>query len=124
MRSELCECRGRIIHHNAPAHSALFLQLDLVRNFTTVFEHTPYSPELAPCDVSCSQIQIRAAGRNLGGVSTIKSEMTSLLKGLSETEFQGCLKKRNIGTSELCQMGSILKGTKLTYHKIFKIKFI
>jgi len=29
-------------------------------------------------------------GQNLGDVTTIKSEMTSLLKGLREAEFQGC----------------------------------
>jgi len=38
-------------------------------------------------------MQIGDAGRNLGDVTTIKSEMTSLLKGSSEAEFQGCLKQ-------------------------------
>jgi hypothetical protein len=37
-------------------------------------------------------MQIGAAGRNLGDVTTIKSETTSLLKGSSEADFQGCLK--------------------------------
>ena len=31
-------------------------------------------------------------GRNFGDVTTIKSEMTSLLKRSSEADFQGCLK--------------------------------
>jgi len=38
-------------------------------------------------------MQIGAAGRNLSDVWTIKSEMTSLLKGLIQAEFQGCLKQ-------------------------------
>jgi len=38
-------------------------------------------------------MQIGDAGRNLGDVTTIKIEMTSLLKGSSEAEFQGCLKQ-------------------------------
>ena len=38
-------------------------------------------------------------GRNLGDVMTIKSEMTSLLKGLKEAEFQGCFQqwKQEVG---------------------------
>ena len=32
-------------------------------------------------------------GRNLGAVTTIKSEMTSLLKGLREAELQGCFQQ-------------------------------
>ena len=36
------------------------------------------------------QMQTGAAGMAFGNVMTIKSEMTSLLKGLREEEFQGC----------------------------------
>ena len=32
-------------------------------------------------------------GRNLGDVTTFKIEMTSLLKGLQEAEFQGCFQQ-------------------------------
>jgi len=33
-----------------PTHSALIVREFLARNFITVLEHPPYSPDLAPCD--------------------------------------------------------------------------
>ena len=55
---------------------------------------SPYSPDLAPCDFFLfPKCKLVLRGRNLGDVTTIKSEMTSLLKGLREAEFQGCFQQ-------------------------------
>ena len=35
---------------NAPAHKALSVKTFLMKHKITVFEHPPYSPDLAPCD--------------------------------------------------------------------------
>ena len=76
-------------------------------------------------DLRFPKCKLVLRGRNLGAVATIKGEMTSLLKGLSEVELQGSSNNGNRGgTSVLCQMGSILKGTTLMYPKICKIKFL
>ena len=46
-------------------------------------EHPPYSPDLAPCDFFLfPKCKLVLRERNLGDVTTIKSEMMSLLKGL------------------------------------------
>ena len=83
VRPEFWEGRRWILHHdNAPAHSALIVREFLAHN-SIVLEHPPYSPDLAPCDFFLvPQMQIGAAGAAFGDLTTIKSETTSLLKGL------------------------------------------
>ena len=62
----------------------------LARNSITVLEHPPYSPDLAPCDFFLfPKCKLVLREQYLGAVTTIKSETTSLLKGLREEEFQG-----------------------------------
>ena len=42
---------GWILHQdNAPAHNALSVKQFLANKNTTVLEHPPYSPDLAPCN--------------------------------------------------------------------------
>ena len=63
----------------------------LARNSITLFEHPPYSPDLAPCDFFLfPKCKLVLRGRHLGDVTTIKSEVTSLLQGLRAKEFQRC----------------------------------
>jgi len=97
----------------------------LARNSITVLEHPPYSPDLAPCNFFLfPKWKLVLRGAALGDV-TIKSEMTSLLKGLKERKSKGaCSNGNGGGTNVLCLMGSIVKGTTLTYPKICKIKFL
>jgi len=66
----------------------------LARNSITVLEHHPYLPDLAPCNFFLfPKCKLVLRGQHLGDVTTIKSEITSLLKGLSEEEFQGCFQR-------------------------------
>ena len=83
VRQVLWEGRRWILHHdNAPAHSALIVREFLARNSITVFEHPPYSLDLAPCDYFLfPKCKLVLWGRYLGDVMMIKSETTSLLKG-------------------------------------------
>ena len=112
-------------HDNAPANSALLVREFLERNSITVLEHPPYSPDLAACDFSFSpKSKLVLWGRNLGDVTTIKSEMTLLLKGLREAEFQGCFQQwKRRWDKCIVKMGSIFKVTTLMYPKIYKINY-
>ena len=50
-RPELWRSGDWFFHHdNAPAHSALRTREFLAKHSITVLPHTPYSPDLAPCD--------------------------------------------------------------------------
>ena len=44
-------------------------------------------------DLRFPKCKLVLRGQNLGDVTTIKSEMTSLLKGLREAEFQECFQQ-------------------------------
>jgi hypothetical protein len=66
----------------------------LARNSITVLENSPYSPDLVPCDFFLfPKCKFVLRVQHLGDVMTIKSETTSLLKGLREEEFQGCFQQ-------------------------------
>jgi len=66
----------------------------LTHNSITMLEHPPYSPDLDPCDFFLfPKCKLVLRGWHLGVVTTIKSETTSLLKGLREEEFQGCFQQ-------------------------------
>jgi len=59
-----------------------------------VLEHPPYLLDLAPCDFFLfPKCKLVLQGRHFGDVTTIKSETTSLLKGLREEEFKGCFQQ-------------------------------
>ena len=90
VRPKLWERRRWILHHdNSHTNSALIVHEFLACNSITVLEHPPYSPDLAPCDFFLfPKCKLVLRGWHLGDV-TIKSETTSLLKGLREDEFQG-----------------------------------
>jgi len=91
----LWEGRRWILHHdNATTHFALIAREFSARNSITVLEHPPYSSDLAPCDFFWfPKCKLVLRGRHLGDVTTTKSEMTSLLKGLREEGFQGCFQQ-------------------------------
>jgi len=42
-------------HDNAPAHTALSVQQFLAKKMMVIL-HPPYSPDLAPCNFSCSLV--------------------------------------------------------------------
>jgi len=90
MRPQLWEGRQWILrHNNAPAHSALIVREFLACNYNTVLKHPPHSPDIAPCDFFLfSKCKLVLRGRHLGDVTTMKSEMTSLLKGLRKEEME------------------------------------
>jgi hypothetical protein len=58
----LCPKLGRqknwLLHHdNAHSHTSFFIKEFLTKNNMTVVPHTPYLPDLAPCDFSVSLIE-------------------------------------------------------------------
>jgi len=64
-------------------------------------------------------------GRNLGDVTTIKSEMTSLLNDLREAEFQGNFQKwKQRWDKYIVSNGENFEVDHMMYPKISKLKFL
>jgi hypothetical protein len=83
---------GWILHQDsAPSHTALIVREFLACNSVTVMDHPPYSPDLAPCSFFLfPKCKLVLCGQHLEDVATITAELTTLLKGLKEDDFQGC----------------------------------
>lgn len=91
-RPELWRENAWILHHdNAPAHRSFIVSDFLARNRTTVLEHPPYSPDLAPCDFFLfDKIKDSMRGTHLGSQEEIKSESARLLKAIPEADWARC----------------------------------
>ncbi len=71
-------------HHNAPAHNVLPMKRYLANKGTLVFKHTPYSPNLVPCDFLLS-LKIKSAlkGSQFVSMEEVKRKLAELLSGLT-----------------------------------------
>jgi hypothetical protein len=64
-RPELWREQSWPLHHdNAPSHTSVLTQQFLAKNKMAVIPHTPYSPDLAPCDFFLlSAMKLKLKGR-------------------------------------------------------------
>jgi hypothetical protein len=81
-----------ILHHyNAPAHNALSVTTFLAKHELPVMEHSPYSPDLAPCDFFLfPKIKSAPKGTHFKSIDAVKSKATEVMKKLSEKDLQHC----------------------------------
>ncbi len=65
-----------ILHHdNAPTHRSFVVAQFLAKNRTTVLEHPPYLPDLAPCDFFLfDKVKDSMRGSHLGSVEAVKEK--------------------------------------------------
>jgi len=81
-----------IIHHdNAPAHRSFKVSQFLAKNNKTVIPHSPYSPDLAPCDFFLfPQLKLRMKVRTFNTIEEIQEESQRVLDTIPKRDFQGC----------------------------------
>jgi len=80
-----------LIVNNAPAHAALPTQQVLTNNMTLV-PHSPYSPDLAPCEFLFAKLKMKVKGQRFQTVEEIQAESQAVLNTLYENDFQECFK--------------------------------
>ena len=124
-RRDLWENNAWVLHHdNAPGHSALSIRQFLAENDVPTLEQPPYSPDLAPCDVSYSP---SSRGWSRGP----DFPMWSPSKGPWRRSSGGFQKKSSGGASKRGRRGwtsvwdwreTILKGTSCDFNIFFGIK--
>jgi histone-lysine N-methyltransferase SETMAR len=55
----------------------------------TVISHTPYSPDLAPCDILLfPKMKLNLKGRRFGNIEEIQAESQRVLDTVTERDFQ------------------------------------
>jgi hypothetical protein len=86
-----------VLHHgNVPAHTALSIQYFLVKKNILILPHSPYNPDLAPCNFYLfPKLKSKLKGHHF---RTIEKVVTDELHTLTENYFLYCYdqwKKRN-----------------------------
>ena len=77
-----------LIHDNARPHSARITQEQLKKFEWTVFEHPPYSPDLAPSDYHLFPVMKQAfGGQRFDNIEEIRDAVTSYFKKLDATHY-------------------------------------
>jgi len=76
-------------HDNAPAHTAHSIQVFLENHGIPVVQHTPYSPDMTPCDFwLCPELKTAFKGKKFEDIDAIKKNATSTLNTIPKDSFQ------------------------------------
>jgi len=90
-RPEIFANNSWILHHNAPAHTALTVRELLATKQITMLEHPAYSPDLAPSDFFLfPKIKEILKGRHFDDIDDIRSNTTETQKAIPQNRFQNC----------------------------------
>jgi len=89
IRPEYCDPEDWfLLHDNAPSHTSLIVRQFLARNRVSVLNHSPYSPDLAPCDFSLfPKLKLKLKGRFFNDIPTIQAS-TQALEAIPQTELE------------------------------------
>ena len=76
---------------NAPARNALSVKQFLANKNIVVLKHSPYSPDLAPCDFSLfPKIKSVLKGTHFMSVENVKAKTAEILNSLTEHDLRNC----------------------------------
>jgi len=76
---------------NAPAHNALSVKQFLANKNITVLEHTPYSPDVAPCDFYLfPKIKSVLKGTHFVSKENVNSKTAEILNSLKQHDLRNC----------------------------------
>lgn len=79
----------RLLHDNAPAHRSTLVTDFLTKNHILTVNHSPYSPDLAPCDFYLfGKLQTAMKGKRFDDVKHIQKATTDILKKITVEEMK------------------------------------
>lgn len=74
----------RLLHDNAPSHRSTLVTDYLTKNRILTINHSPYSPDLAPCDFYLfGKMHLPMKGKRYVDVKAIQKACTDILKNIS-----------------------------------------
>jgi len=81
-------------HDNAPAHTALSIQVFLASHGIPVAQQPPNSPDMAPCDFWLfAQLKTVMKGKRFEDIDAIKKNATSKLNTMPKDSFKKCFQQ-------------------------------
>lgn len=79
----------RLLHDNAPSHRSTLVTDFLTKNGILTINHSPYSPDLAPCDFYLfGKLHLAMKGKRYKDIEDIQSSSTDILKSIPINELQ------------------------------------
>ena len=95
VRPDVCESGDWfLLHDNTPSHNATIVKQFLAQRKVTVFDHPPYSPDLAPADYFLfPKVKSHLKGRLFDSISYIQKAVTSTLNTIAKDDFYKGIQK-------------------------------
>ena len=73
----------RLLHDNAPAHRSTLITDFFTKNHILTVNHSPYSPDMAPCDFYLfGKLHLAMKGKRFASVEAIQKACTDILKDI------------------------------------------
>jgi hypothetical protein len=84
-----------LLHHdNTPSHTFVLAQQFLAKQYMAVLSHTPYSPDLTPCDFfPFPEMKLKLKRRQFDAIEEIQAESQTVLATLTGKDFQEAFQK-------------------------------
>lgn len=83
------EYHWRLLHDNAPSHRSTLVTDFLTKNHILTVNHSPYSPDLAPCDFYLfGKMHLPMKGKRYADVAAIQKDCTDILKAITADELK------------------------------------
>ena len=125
VRPGMCESgEWFLLHDNVPSHNATIVKQFLVQRKVTVFDHPPYSPDLAHADYFLfPKVKSHLKGRLFDSISVIEKAVKSTLNTISKDNFYKGIQKL-YGRANLCVQleGMCMSKTKQKKCHFFQAK--
>ena len=96
-----------LLHDDAPAHSVIRVRQFLPQKMIAVFNHPPYSRDMAPADFFLfPRLKTAIKGACFANVNAIKYRMRAVLRSIKHEAFADCFRK----LYERCQTCVVADG--------------
>ena len=85
----------RLLHDNAPSHRSSLVTDFLTRNrISTINHHSPYSPDMAPCDFYLfGKLHLAMKGKRFASVEAIQKACTDILRDIPVNDLKHSFEK-------------------------------
>ena len=83
-----------LLHGNAPSHRSTLVTDFLTRNRILTINHSPYSPDMAPCDFYLfGKLHLSMKGKRFASVEAIQKACTDILKDIPVNDLEHSFEK-------------------------------
>ncbi|KAG5338749.1 MOS1T transposase, partial [Acromyrmex charruanus] len=88
------EGNWRLLHDNAPSHRSTLITDFLSKNRILLVNHSPYSPDLAPCDFYLfGKLHLQMKGMRYADIPAIQKACTDILRAMPANDLKSSFEK-------------------------------